>query len=99
MEDDAEYMKQFPMAERMAWHRENAALALKDLPHALSEHIKEQRSTIVTRSHFAGGPMLDAEDLEEKYKGKPDQLENIKKYAYTCTMVYFRVLKVDWSVL
>ena len=84
-DEDCQDFKQLSMQERMAWHRENVSLALRALPHALSEHIAEKRSTVVTRSHFAGGPMLDAEDLAEKYKDKPDQLENIKKYAYTCT--------------
>ena len=84
-ENDRDYIKQMPMADRMAWHRDHASVSLRDLPHAMTDFIMERRSCEVLTSNYAGGPLLDDADLKAKYKDKLDQYENIKKFAYTCT--------------
>ena len=82
-QDDNDFMKRLPMAERMAWHRDHAALALKDLPHRMTDYICERRSAQTTTSSYAGGDLLDEIDLKEKYKDKPEQLANIMNTAFS----------------
>ena len=83
-EVDVDFLKSLSMSDRMRWHRDHAAVALRDLPHNMVDWIRERKTNEVVTAHYAGGPMIDEDDLDEKYKNKPDQLANIKQHAYSC---------------
>ena len=74
-------VRAIPMRDRMEWHRDHATLPLKDLMHNMHEWLTEHHTVENIIARTGGGGWLDKQDLEEKYKRKPDQLANLLRNA------------------
>lgn len=69
-----------------AFYQENAHLRGEDLRKKVEEVVQDWKVSVTRFEFSADGEFLDEHDLQEKYKNKPDVLENILKNArqYYC---------------
>ena len=72
-----------PIEKSQELAKENHELCGRDLALMIHRSTEEIRKSRVVRKLCANGHLKDKVDLEDKYKNKPDQLENIFKNAYS----------------
>ena len=68
---------------KSAFYAENATTYDKNLSRSMEHHVEEVKKSSEVLAFTGNGKLMDEEDLAEKYKSKPKQLEAMLRKART----------------